>query len=82
MVKQYKIDQVNELVRRLNEKKNIILTNYSGIKVKDLNQLRKKLRENDVEYKVIKNNFFKRALHEVGHKDIDDYIKGPLQLHL
>lgn len=78
MVKQYKIDKVKELVQQLNKKNNIIITDYSGIKVKDLNILRKNLRDIDIDYKVIKNNFFKRALHDAGYKDIDEYIKGPI----
>jgi large subunit ribosomal protein L10 len=67
MVKQYKIDSVNELKEKLNSKKNIILTNYSGIKVKDLYQLRKILRDKGAEYKVIKNNLFRKALKDSGY---------------
>jgi len=78
VVKQYKVDKVKELVLKLQEKKNIILTNYSGIKVKDLNELRSKLREKGVDYKVIKNNYFTRALSDEGYVAIDKYLKGPV----
>ncbi len=78
MVKQYKIDEVANLARKLQERKNIILTNYSGIKVKSLSELRRKIREKGGEYKVIKNNLFKRAMNEVGAVSIDQHLKGPI----
>ena len=78
MVKQYKIDEVSNLSQRLDERKNIILTNYSGVKVKSLNELRAKLREKDAEYKVVKNNLFKLALKEKGYENLDEHLKGPI----
>lgn len=78
MVKQYKVDEVGSLVSRLKEAGNIILTNYSGVKVKDLSELRNRLREKNCDYKVVKNNLFKRALKESGAISIDDYLKGPV----
>jgi large subunit ribosomal protein L10 len=78
MIKQYKIDEVDSLVSKLEEKSNFILTNYSGIKVRDLSQLRNSLREKNAEYKVIKNNLFKRALEKVGVEGLGQYLKGPV----
>ncbi|PKL36112.1 MAG: 50S ribosomal protein L10 [Spirochaetae bacterium HGW-Spirochaetae-1] len=78
MVKQYKIDEVGVLVSQLKNKKDIFLTNYSGIKVKDLGVLRRKLREKNADYKVVKNSLFKRALTDVGYSGVDDFLKGPI----
>ena len=78
MIKQYKIDEVADLVGRLKTKKNIILTNYSGIKVKDLSDLRKNLRGVNAEYKVVKNTLFMRALKEAGYENVDNYMTGPV----
>jgi large subunit ribosomal protein L10 len=78
MVKQYKIDEVGKLSERLKEKGNIILTNYSGIKVRELGELRRKLRARGCDYKVVKNNLFKRALKETGFSVIDEHLKGPI----
>lgn len=78
MVKQYKVDEVSNLVTRLKEAGNIILTDYSGVKVKELSSLRNRLREKNCEYKVVKNNLFRRALKESGAVAIDDYLKGPI----
>jgi len=78
MVKQYKVDEVDSLVQKLQSKKNIILTNYSGVKVRDLSVLRRNLRAKDIEYKVVKNNLFKRALEKTGYAEMNQHLKGPI----
>jgi large subunit ribosomal protein L10 len=78
MVKQYKVDEVAGLVERLKRRSNMILTNYSGIQVKELSKLRKTLRSKNAEYRVVKNTLFKRALKEAGIAGLDDYLKGPV----
>jgi large subunit ribosomal protein L10 len=78
MVKQYKIDEVSNLVEKLKARNNFILTDYSGIKVKDLSALRSQLRDKNAEYKVVKNNLFKRALSDAGYDVNDDSLKGPI----
>ena len=65
MVKQYKVDEVANLVERLKARSNMILTNYSGIQVKDLSKLRKTLRSKNAEYRVVKNTL-SSAPKEVG----------------
>ena len=76
MVKQYKIDEVDNLVAKLEERSNIIFTNYSGVTVRGLNELRSKLREKDAEYKVVKNNLFKRALEKAKWQPSDNGYTG------
>jgi len=78
MVKDYKVNEVNSLVEKLNENANFILTDYSGIKVNELAELRSQLREKNAQYKVVKNNLFKRALEQAGYENIDEYLKGPI----
>jgi large subunit ribosomal protein L10 len=78
MIKQYKVDEVSDLVGRLKERSNFILTDYSGVKVNDIAILRRQLAEKNAQYKVVKNNLFRRALQETGYKSIDEYLKGPI----
>ncbi|MCX7680026.1 MAG: 50S ribosomal protein L10 [Spirochaetes bacterium] len=77
MVKQHKIDEVAKLKEQLRNKRNFILTHYSGIKVKDLSALRRKLREAGADYKVVKNKLFNLALRQEGYVSIENYLKGP-----
>jgi large subunit ribosomal protein L10 len=78
MVKQYKIDEVNNLVEKIENRKNLVLTDYSGVTVQSLSSLRKQLREKNAEYKVVKNNLLKLALKETGYEGLNDYIRGPV----
>lgn len=78
MVKQYKVDEVSSLVEKLQARQNIIFTNYSGVKVKEISDLRRKLRDKDAEYKVVKNNLFKIALEKAGYESMDEHLKGPI----
>jgi len=78
MVKQNKVDEVQSLKEKLSNRSNFILTNYSGIQVKNLSLLRRKLKEKNADYKVVKNNLLKRALSDAGYSNMDDYLKGPL----
>jgi large subunit ribosomal protein L10 len=78
MLRQDKIDKVQELIDKLGEKNNLIFTNYSGIKVSTLDALRSKLREKGADYKVVKNRLFKKALKDAGYVEVDEFLKGPI----
>lgn len=78
MVKQYKVDEVKDLAEKLKARGNFILTDYSGVKVNDLAVLRRLLAEKNAQYKVVKNNLFKRALEQNGYQNIDEFLKGPV----
>ncbi|MDA3899037.1 MAG: 50S ribosomal protein L10 [Spirochaetes bacterium] len=78
MVKQNKVDFVNEIKNTLDENRNFILTKYSGIKVSELTSLRAQIREKGASFKVVKNNLFKRALDDKGYTSIEEHLKGPI----
>ncbi len=78
MIKKDKISAVDSLVESLKENGNFILTDYSGVKVNELAELRSQLREKNAQYRVVKNNLFKRALEQAGYSSIDEYLKGPV----
>ena len=78
MAKQYKVDMVTELVDTLKDKKNFILTHYSGVKVAELTRLRKEIRSAGASYKVVKNNLFRKALQDSGYKVDESHLKGPI----
>jgi large subunit ribosomal protein L10 len=81
MVKQYKVDAVSTLVDRLSKQKNFILTGYSGVKDAEMRKLRVRLIEKGATYKVVRNNFFRRALKDSGvGANIDAQLKGPVAI--
>ena len=72
-----KKEEVANLAVKMKEAKIILLTDYRGINVADVTELRSELRKSDSEYKVIKNNVIRRALAENGIEGLDDLLEGP-----
>lgn len=72
--KQEVIDQVSELLASSSA---VYVTNYSGINVEDISKLRREFREKGVEYLVVKNTLFKRALEQSGKfSELDGILVG------
>jgi large subunit ribosomal protein L10 len=55
----------------------IVLTDYKGLDVTSINDLRRKLRESNVEYQVVKNSLLARASEDTEVAVIKDHFKGP-----
>lgn len=62
MATQRKIDAVTELTAKVSKAKSIILADYSGLKHKQLEELRKTLKKTNAEFSVTKNRLFAKAL--------------------
>jgi len=67
---------VQEISRRLNDSDTLIVTNYKGLSAKDMNELRKELRNISGEYVVVKDSVTKRALAESPNSSILEFIEG------
>lgn len=72
-----KKEEVASLAAKMKDAKIILLTDYRGINVADVTELRANLRKSNSEYRVIKNNITKRALAEVGIEGLDNLLEGP-----
>lgn len=72
-----KDEEVKTLATQIKEAKLVLLTDYRGINVTDVTNLRKTLRETNSEYKVIKNNITRRALKECELEGLDEALLGP-----
>jgi large subunit ribosomal protein L10 len=58
------------------EKASIALaTDFKGLKVEEMNELRVKLREGNVDYQVVKNTLGRLALQDSSHEVIKDELK-------
>ena len=66
-----------DLKERFDKSKVIIVTDYKGLNVTSINALRRKLREADVEYKVVKNSLLIRAAADTDVAQLNEYFKGP-----
>lgn len=72
-----KKEEVSKLAKKIKDAKLVLLTDYRGINVEDVTNLRKELRNINADYKVIKNNITKRALAECGISGLEDQLEGP-----
>ncbi len=72
-----KDEEVKALAASIKDAKLVLLTDYRGINVTDVTDLRKTLRGTNSEYKVIKNNITRRALKECSLEGLDEALVGP-----
>ncbi len=72
-----KKEEVSKLAEEMKAAKLILLTDYRGINVTDVTNLRTDLRNVNARYTVIKNNITRRALAECGIEGLDDKLVGP-----
>jgi large subunit ribosomal protein L10 len=68
---------VKELSGRLSKAKAVVLTDFSGLKVDQMTELRRKFRESGLEYLVVKNTLFKLASQGTNTEALTQEIAGP-----
>jgi large subunit ribosomal protein L10 len=82
MAQNYKIERVDELADMLKGAKSVILNDYKGLDVADISELRRKCRENNVTFRVIKNTLAKRAFEKIGAAEMGQFLTGPTAVAL
>ena len=80
------LEEKKNIVEDLREKflkaKVVIITDYNGLDVTSLNDLRRELRNAGVEYRVVKNTLLVRASEDTDVALIHDSFKGPSAIAL
>jgi large subunit ribosomal protein L10 len=76
MARPDKAAAVAEIVEQFNDSSGAVLTEYRGLTVKQLQDLRRALGEN-ANYAVVKNTLTKIAAKEAGVEGFDDLLNGP-----
>jgi len=66
MNKNEKAEVVEKVVELVNKSTALYITDYSGINVEDIKNLRREFKKEGSQYKVIKNTLLKRALVQAG----------------
>ena len=76
-----KPSEKKELVEKLHENlmasKIVVLTDFKGLSVVRLNELRRKLKAAGITYKVVKNTLLVRAVENTDAAGLKDYFIGP-----
>jgi len=68
---------VSEIKEKLKLAQVAVLTDYRGLTVAEMNELRRKLREANIEYRVIKNTLARLAAKDIGLEGLKDFLEGP-----
>jgi large subunit ribosomal protein L10 len=82
MPTQKKIDTVEELKRRISRATIAIGADYRGLRVPEMEQMRRRLRQASVEVKVVKNNLLRLAADQTGMPELMRVVEGPTALVL
>jgi large subunit ribosomal protein L10 len=77
MPNEHKLEEVTEIKERFARASAIILADYRGLTVKEMQALRTKLRESGSELRVYKNTLAQIAMRELALPDLGDLLEGP-----
>ncbi len=80
MARREKEVKVESLAEMLSGSKSVVLADFTGLGVEDMNRLRRSLRERSVNLKVAKNTLARLAVRQVGLEGLLPYLEGPTAL--
>ena len=72
-----KVAAVEELAEKLKKSQGVILTDYRGLTVKEMTELRSQLRQAGVEFKVVKNTLTLLAARKAEIEGLEPVLEGP-----
>ncbi|MCF8093899.1 MAG: 50S ribosomal protein L10 [Desulfobacteraceae bacterium] len=77
LTRSQKQELVSELKEKFDQKKILILVDFKGLNVSKINELRTRLREAGVEFRVVKNTLLVRAAQDTDVELIREHFEGP-----
>jgi large subunit ribosomal protein L10 len=77
MLRQDKERIVSELAERLKASQNLLVADYRGLTMSEIDELRTKLLESGARFSVVKNTLTRRAAEEAGINALLELIEGP-----
>jgi large subunit ribosomal protein L10 len=76
-IREEKVALVNEIAEKLQNSVSTIVTDYRGLTVAEVTELRKRLRDAGIEFRVLKNTMTRRAADQVNLSGINEFLVGP-----
>ena len=77
MSKEAKKNYVAEMKKNFTANESVLIAQYQGLNVNELDSLRKELRDKGILFKITKNRITKIAIKETPKKDLEKYFIGP-----
>ena len=73
---------IKNLIEKLDRSKSIVFTNYQGLTVAEMQELRSKMQKHNIDYNVVKNTLLKIAMGKSSLAEIKDQLSysGPYAL--
>ena len=82
MNKEQKRNYITEMTANFENSEAVLVTHYQGLTVKQLDELRKQMREQGIQFKITKNKITKLALEKTKCKDLANLFTGPTAVAL
>ena len=82
MNKEKKQAYIKEMTAQFENSEAVLVTHYQGLSVKQLDNLRKQMREHGIQFKITKNRITKIALEKSRCKDLSNLFTGPTAVAL
>ena len=80
--KEQKKNYITEMTASFENSEAVLVTHYQGLTVKQLDELRKQMREYGIQFKITKNKITKLALEKTKCKDLSNLFTGPTAVAL
>ena len=77
MHREEKKETVTELADKLGRCSIVISTDYRGLPVAEMNEIRRRLRQTQIEYRVVKNTLIRLAAEQANREEIVNIVEGP-----
>ena len=77
MTKEAKRNYVAEMKKSFSSNEAVLIAQYQGLNVNELDELRNELRQKGIIFKITKNRITKLAIKETPVKDLEKYFTGP-----
>jgi large subunit ribosomal protein L10 len=77
MPKAEKVERVGKLKERIEGSDALLLTEYRGLSVSDITELRRALAEGGTSFAVVKNTLMQRAAADASIHDLESLLEGP-----
>ena len=77
MNKEQKNNYITEISSQFEKNESVLVTHYQGLTMSQLDELRAKMREHGIQFKITKNRITKLALEKTKCKDLSNLFTGP-----
>jgi len=81
-IQPHKTEGINKIKEMIEKSRDVIFTDFRGLSVAQITELRQSLRQKEAEYRVVKNSYARLALGELSFPFQDEFLIDPTALTL